>query len=143
VTLTPTPAAGFKFTGWAGACTGTGICSLKMDSDKTVTATFTVASQPPATCDEKINDWQKKVADHKHPWWQNHQLKITLKMYAEAEEELGKAKAKVGERDKRYIHAKKEFDNGKSGLCHGHYWRADHEFWETIVISKEILRSRR
>src|SRR5262249_1803286 len=59
VILTPTPAAGFKFTGWAGACTGTGICSLKMDSDKTVTATFTVASQPPATCDGNIKDWQK------------------------------------------------------------------------------------
>ncbi len=41
VTLTAAPAAGSTFTGWSGACTGTGNCALTMDSDKTATATFT------------------------------------------------------------------------------------------------------
>jgi hypothetical protein len=41
VTLTATP-DGVKstFTGWSGACTGTGTCQLTMDSVKDVTATF-------------------------------------------------------------------------------------------------------
>ena len=35
-------AGGWTFTGWSGACTGTGtICTLTMNSDKAVTATFT------------------------------------------------------------------------------------------------------
>ncbi|CAK0761722.1 hypothetical protein CCP4SC76_3540001 [Gammaproteobacteria bacterium] len=40
VALTATPATGYRFTGWSGACSGTGSCSLMMDADKTVTATF-------------------------------------------------------------------------------------------------------
>lgn len=36
-------AGGFSlFTGWSGACTGTGLCSLTMDASKQVTATFTL-----------------------------------------------------------------------------------------------------
>jgi uncharacterized repeat protein (TIGR01451 family)/uncharacterized repeat protein (TIGR02543 family) len=71
VTLTPTPAAGSAFTGWSGACSGTGACLVTMDASKAVTATFqptyvltvaksglgtgTVSSSPPgiacgATC---------------------------------------------------------------------------------------------
>jgi YVTN family beta-propeller protein len=143
VTLTAVAAPGFKFTGWSTPCTGTGTCNVKMDADKTLTATFTVASEPPATCDEKIRDWQKKVADHKHPWWRNHQLRISLKMYEEAQEEVAKARAKVGERDKRYQQALKELDNGKSALCHGHYWRADNEFWDAFQIARQILKQAR
>jgi uncharacterized repeat protein (TIGR02543 family) len=41
ITLTPTAATGFTFEGWSGACTGTGACTVTMDADKTVTATFT------------------------------------------------------------------------------------------------------
>lgn len=40
VTLTATPAAGYKFDAWGGACSGAGACKLKMDADKTVSATF-------------------------------------------------------------------------------------------------------
>ncbi|HZG36384.1 MAG TPA: hypothetical protein VEY87_11110, partial [Gaiellaceae bacterium] len=43
VTLTPTPSAGSIFTGWNGACTGTGTCTVTMDAAKSVTATFTTA----------------------------------------------------------------------------------------------------
>ncbi|MEK7642510.1 MAG: LamG-like jellyroll fold domain-containing protein [Patescibacteria group bacterium] len=40
VTLTPTAAPGRVFTGWSGACTGTGICSIVMNGAKSVTANF-------------------------------------------------------------------------------------------------------
>ena len=141
VTLTPMPATGFKFSGWSGACTGTGGCSVTMNAATSVTATFVATA--PTTCDDKIVDLQKKVAAFKHPWWHDHQLKVALKMYAESLAELNRAKAKVGSTDKRYVHAKKEFDNGKAALCLGHYWRADHEFWETWVIAHEILKHNR
>lgn len=38
--LTPSAAEYSVFSGWSGACTGTGDCSLTMDSDKSVTAAF-------------------------------------------------------------------------------------------------------
>ena len=41
VTLSAVPDTGWEFTGWSGACSGTGTCSITMDTDKTVTATFT------------------------------------------------------------------------------------------------------
>ncbi|HTN72491.1 MAG TPA: fibronectin type III domain-containing protein, partial [Methylomirabilota bacterium] len=40
VTLTATAAAGSTFTGWSGACSGTGSCAVTMDAAKSVTATF-------------------------------------------------------------------------------------------------------
>ncbi|MCC6222019.1 MAG: hypothetical protein IT201_00835 [Thermoleophilia bacterium] len=40
VTLTAAAAAGSTFTGWSGACTGTGACTLAMTAARTVTATF-------------------------------------------------------------------------------------------------------
>lgn len=43
VTLTPTAVNGSTFTGWSGACTGTGPCTVTMDNAKTVTATFHVS----------------------------------------------------------------------------------------------------
>lgn len=43
-TVTATPGSdGSTFTGWSGACTGTGPCSTTMSSDRAVTATFTAA----------------------------------------------------------------------------------------------------
>ena len=41
VAVTATPAAGYTFSSWSGACTGTGACSVTMDANKTVTANFT------------------------------------------------------------------------------------------------------
>jgi hypothetical protein len=48
VTLTATPASGITFTGWSGACAGTGTCEVTMTSAKSVTATF-ADTTPPAT----------------------------------------------------------------------------------------------
>lgn len=42
VTLTATPDAGSTFDGWSGACTGTGQCTVTMDTAKDVAATFNV-----------------------------------------------------------------------------------------------------
>jgi DNA-binding beta-propeller fold protein YncE len=38
--LTASPAAGSTFSGWSGACTGSGSCNLTLNSDDFVTATF-------------------------------------------------------------------------------------------------------
>jgi hypothetical protein len=46
VKLTATPLTGSTFTGWSGACSGTGACSVTMDADKAVTATFVTAPGP-------------------------------------------------------------------------------------------------
>ena len=48
VTLTATPATGSTFTGWSGACTGTGSCAVTMTAAQSVTATFAAAT-PPST----------------------------------------------------------------------------------------------
>ncbi len=40
VTATATANVGSTFTGWSGACTGTGTCLVTMDDDKSITATF-------------------------------------------------------------------------------------------------------
>jgi alpha-tubulin suppressor-like RCC1 family protein len=40
VTLGAVPAGGSYFTGWGGACTGTGACNVTMSAVRTVTATF-------------------------------------------------------------------------------------------------------
>jgi uncharacterized repeat protein (TIGR02543 family) len=40
VTVTAAPASGFTFNGWSGACSGSGPCSVSMDSPKSVTANF-------------------------------------------------------------------------------------------------------
>ncbi len=40
VTLTATPGAAYQFSGWSGACTGTGACIVTMTAARSVTATF-------------------------------------------------------------------------------------------------------
>lgn len=42
VSLTPDPASSSLFTGWSGACSGTGGCEVTMDQARSVTATFTL-----------------------------------------------------------------------------------------------------
>ncbi|MDX6436890.1 MAG: hypothetical protein QOK34_1724 [Gaiellaceae bacterium] len=41
--LTPQPDNGWRFVGWGGSCTGTGACSVTMDTERSVTATFAPA----------------------------------------------------------------------------------------------------
>jgi len=41
VNLQATPNAGWNFTGWSGACSGTGSCAVTLDANKSVTASFT------------------------------------------------------------------------------------------------------
>ncbi len=40
VVLTAKAGRGYSFTGWSGACSGTGTCTVTMNADKTVTATL-------------------------------------------------------------------------------------------------------
>jgi phospholipase C len=40
VTLTAAPTTGFTFSGWSGACSGTGTCTVTVSNATTVTATF-------------------------------------------------------------------------------------------------------
>jgi hypothetical protein len=47
VALTATAIAGSTFTGWSGACSGTGACDITMGSDQSVTATFAAQGRPP------------------------------------------------------------------------------------------------
>jgi Divergent InlB B-repeat domain len=47
VALTATPASGSSFTGWGGACSGTGACSVTMSANQSVTATFNTTPPPP------------------------------------------------------------------------------------------------
>ncbi|MFA6311851.1 MAG: hypothetical protein WCV99_11750 [Sterolibacterium sp.] len=49
VTLTATPASGSAFTGWSGACSGVGSCTITMDADQNVTATFNTSAASTAT----------------------------------------------------------------------------------------------
>ena len=49
VILSAAPAPGSIFTGWGGACSGTGGCTVTMDAAKTVTAGFANTSSTPVT----------------------------------------------------------------------------------------------
>ena len=46
VTLTATPDATSILSGWSGGCAGTGTCTVTMDANKSVTATFAYVAQP-------------------------------------------------------------------------------------------------
>jgi hypothetical protein len=50
VTLTATADTGFSFTGWGGACSGTGTCVVAMTSETVVTAVFERLPPMPAAC---------------------------------------------------------------------------------------------
>ena len=46
VTLTASPATSSNFSGWSGACTGTGGCTVTMSAAKSVTASFSLKTYP-------------------------------------------------------------------------------------------------
>lgn len=46
VTLTARPYTGAVFGGWGGACSGTGACTVNLDSEKSITASFHTAANP-------------------------------------------------------------------------------------------------
>jgi hypothetical protein len=136
VSVTANPEPNCKFTGWSGACTGTGSCSVKMDAPKKVTASF---ARTAPSCDDTIADLQKKVAADKRHVKYGHGIQEALRLYAAAQQELYKARTKVPANDKKYLSAMREFENGKAAFCAGRYWRAAHEFWEAYQIAHKIL----
>ena len=46
VTLTANPDTGYTFAGWSGACSGTGACTVTMNSNQSVSANFSAAVVP-------------------------------------------------------------------------------------------------
>jgi uncharacterized repeat protein (TIGR02543 family) len=48
VNLAPKPAKGFVFTGWTDDCAGSSSCNVTMNSNKSVTASFSPANAPPS-----------------------------------------------------------------------------------------------
>ncbi len=55
VNVTASPAAGYVFSSWSGACTGSGTCSVTMDADKSVTANFTEDLTPKVQQDGAVS----------------------------------------------------------------------------------------
>lgn len=46
VTMTAVPGSGYTFSGWSGACSGTGGCTVSMSTTRNVSATFSQNSSP-------------------------------------------------------------------------------------------------
>ena len=46
VTLSAAPAAGSTFQGWSGACSDTGVCTVTLSYNQSVTASFSAGPQP-------------------------------------------------------------------------------------------------
>ncbi len=57
VTLTATPSSGSAFTGWGGACSGTGACQVTMNAATSVTTNFAVTQTSNVDC---IFSWAEK-----------------------------------------------------------------------------------
>ena len=55
VTLAAIPASGSTFTGWSGACSGTGSCEVTISADTTVGAAFASNPEPPASSEAEVS----------------------------------------------------------------------------------------
>jgi Divergent InlB B-repeat domain len=67
VTLTATPAEGFEFTGWGGACSGIAGCSIAMGTDRVVSATFAITpTAMPATTAPQVPVLTRVAQTHTH-----------------------------------------------------------------------------
>jgi hypothetical protein len=62
VTLTETPASGSVFSGWSGACSGTGNCVIAMNQASSVNATFALTSGAPICVVPKLKGKTVKAA---------------------------------------------------------------------------------
>jgi len=51
VALIATPVSGSRFTGWGGACSGSGACTVTMSAARNVTTTFNTGAYSPTTSD--------------------------------------------------------------------------------------------
>ncbi|MBH1964361.1 MAG: IPTL-CTERM sorting domain-containing protein [Comamonadaceae bacterium] len=57
-TLTATPASGYQFSGWSGACTHTaGACTVAMDQARSLTAQFTAKQVPSLQAVPSLGQW--------------------------------------------------------------------------------------
>jgi len=59
VTLTPSPASGYTFSGWSGSgisCPGTGTCTVLMTAARSVVASFTSTTASGDLCDGLVTD---------------------------------------------------------------------------------------
>jgi len=54
IVIAATPDSGSIFTGWSGACSGTGGCSITINAEKSVNAVFDLISPPPPPAPLKI-----------------------------------------------------------------------------------------
>jgi hypothetical protein len=63
VVLTALPETGSMFTGWLGACTGNGGCTVGIDGAKSVSATFAPASLAPLSIDIDHNGHYDALTD--------------------------------------------------------------------------------
>ncbi|HEY2054223.1 MAG TPA: PQQ-binding-like beta-propeller repeat protein [Solirubrobacterales bacterium] len=67
VTLTATPASGYRFTGWSEGCSGTGPCQVTMTADTEVTAHFAPITGPVAPITEPVAPITEPVAPITEP----------------------------------------------------------------------------
>ena len=63
-TVSATPYQGYTFSGWSGACSGTGRCVVTMNGHKTVTANFSLIPAPRPTATPNALSYYNKGNDY-------------------------------------------------------------------------------